>query len=137
MAFSEDQKLHKYCDDGNYKKVEQILKEMKKNGIDVSSKLKLKLGVFGYTPLHAAATAGRTHVLRLLNEYGGAVNSKASSGYTPLHLAASGGHVEAVRNLLQYGADINAQDEFGKTPIKTAELGARTSVVRVLKSAGD
>ena len=138
MAFiNDDQRLHSLCHDGNLKRVKELLDDMKRQGIDVPAKLSQKLGVFGYTPLHEAVTDGHPKVLQLLIDYGGFVNSKASSGYTPLHLAASGGHVECARILLLSGADLSSKDEYQKTPLDTAELSARTNVVKVLRSAGE
>ena len=130
-------KLHKYCHDGSYKKVKNQLEEMERKGVDVPTKLSQKLGVFGYTPLHDAATEGHHKVLQLLIQYRGCVNSKASSGYTPLHLAASAGHVECVRVLVEEGnADINEKDDYRQSPLQSAERSARSDVVRVLRSAG-
>ena len=134
---SHDPKLYKACREGDIRKVRSTLDVISKEpNADVPAKLQQKLGIYGYTPLHEAATEGHHEVLRFLIEKGGNVDAKASNGYTPLHLASSGGHVECVKVLLEHGANINEHDDFRKTAINTAELGARTKVVRVLKSAG-
>ena len=130
-------KLHKYCHEGNYEKVRKQLAEMERRGVNIPAKLSQKLGVFGYTPLHDAATEGHPKVLHLLIQYGGVVNSKASSGYTPLHLAASAGHVDCVRVLVEGNADINEKDDYRQSPLQSAERGARSDVVRVLRSEGE
>ena len=137
LSLTGDARLHRYCHDGNIKRVQKLLAEMRANMVDIKAMLCQKLGVFGYTPLHEASTEGHSHVLELLLKENGPVNAKASSGYTSLHLAASGGHSECARLLLQHGADLTAKDEYQKTPLHTAELSARTGVVKVLRSHGE
>ena len=133
-----DLRLHKLCQDGNYRKVTEFV-----NAITDAKALEYRLenrkGFFGYTPLHEAVASGHHKVLDfLLGKAGdGHVNCRANSGYTPLHLAASSGHAECVRVLLMHNADISVTDEYGKTPKRTAELSSKNSIVRILRSAGE
>ena len=132
-----DRLLHRYCREGNTKKVKELVSALKANKVNIKARLHETLGFFSYTPLHEAASTGHADVLELLLKEQGPVNAKASSLYTPLHLAASGGYSECARLLLQYGADLTAKDEYQRTPLHTAEVSARTGVVKVLKSYGE
>lgn len=134
----DDSKLHKLCQDGNYRKVTEFVNSISE-GKALEDRLSNRKGVFGYTPLHEAVASGHNKVLDfLLGKAGeGHVNCRANSGYTPLHLAASSGHGECVRVLLKHNADISVTDEYGKTPKQTAELSSKSSIVRILRSAGE
>ena len=131
---TEDNRLHTFCKEGNYEKVEMYLQNFR---ADLPLRLAHRRGVFGYTPVHEAVSNGHSKVLELLLQHKGDPNCRANSGYTPLHLAASSGHVDCVRVLLDNNADISSTDEYGKTPLQTAELSAKHCVVKVLKSAGE
>ena len=131
---NDDWRLHKLCQEGKLKKVDECVKGLDREALDV--KLANHKGVFGYTPLHEATANGHATVLDYLLDKGGDVNCRANSGYTPLHLAASSGHVECVKVLLKHNADISITDEFGKTPKQTAELSSKNGIVRLLKSEG-
>lgn len=130
---NEDGRLHAWCKEGKFKKIEEFIRTCK----DLPLRLAYRRGVFGYTPLHEAVSNGHWKVLELLLKHDGDVNCRANSGYTPLHLAASSGHVDCVRVLLANEADIANVDEYGKTPIQTAELSSKHGVVKVLRSAGE
>lgn len=134
----DDSKLHKLCQDGNYRKVTEFVNNIT-DPKALEDRLANRKGVFGYTPLHEAVASGHHKVLDfLLGKAGdGHVNCRANSGYTPLHLAASSGHGECVRVLLRHNADISVTDEYGKTPKQTAELSSKSSIVKILRSAGE
>ena len=68
-----------------------------------------------WTPLHFAATYGRTDIAQALITAGADVNAKDEFGYTPLHLAARDGQVEIAQALITAGADVNAQNNSGYT----------------------
>ena len=100
-------------------------------------------GLFGYSKLHAAASNGQAHLLKLLlpddsNEHSKDVNGKTvDGGYTPLHLAASAGHVECVEELLNcHETDMHVTDAFGRTPLETAEQNFKNDVAMLLRSHG-
>ena len=133
---NDDARLHKLCQDGNFKKVNDFIKHFDRKALD--DRLANRKGVFGYTPLHEAVASGHHKVLDLLLSKAGNthVNCRANSGYTPLHLAASSGHAECVKVLLKHNSDIGVTDEYGKTPKQTAELSSKNSIVRILRSAG-
>lgn len=93
-----------------------------------------RMGHFGYTALHEAASNGKAEILEYLLEQGGNdnINSKSCTGYTPLHVAASNGSRDCVKVLLDHGADVRCTDEFGKTARQTAQLCGRNTVVMKL-----
>jgi ankyrin repeat protein len=132
----DDSRLHKLCQDGNYRKVTEFVNAVP-DAKALEDRLSNRKGVFGYTPLHEAVASGHHKVLDFLLQRAGDghVNCRANSGYTPLHLAASSGHSECVRVLLRHSADISVTDEYGKTPKQTAELSSKSSIVRILRSA--
>ena len=134
----DDSRLHKLCQDGNFKKVSEFVNQIP-DPKTLEDRLANRKGVFGYTPLHEAVASGHHKVLDFLLQKAGAghVNCRANSGYTPLHLAASSGHAECVRVLLRHNADISVVDEYGKSPKQTAELSSKNSIVRILRSAGE
>ena len=133
----DDKRLHRYCREGRIQNVKELLSAMKANKVNIKARLQKTLGVFNYTPVHEAASAGQAEVLELLLKEEGPVNAKAANKYTPLHLAASGGHSECARLLLQHGADLSAKDENHRTPLHTAELCGKTGVIKILKSYGE
>ena len=87
-----------------------------------------------YTPLHRAASAGRTEtVLALVKELGADVNAKDWMGKTPLHYASSHGRTEIARVLVkELGVDVNAIDDDGKTPLYDAAYKGHTDTARAL-----
>ena len=127
-----DSRLHTWCKDGNYKKIEEFISIC----TDLPSRLEYRRGWYGYTPLHEAVRNGHSRVLQLLLNNGGDVNSCANRGRSLLHVAASNGRLHCVLVLLKADADITVTDENGKTPIQMAESCRKHAVLKVLKSAG-
>ncbi|XP_077448562.1 ankyrin repeat and SOCS box protein 7 [Stigmatopora argus] len=66
----------------------------------------------GWTPLHVAAHYGRDSFVRLLLEFGAAVDPLSDKGTTPLQLAIIRERSSCVRILLDRGADIDIQNGF-------------------------
>lgn len=94
------------------------------------------------TPLHSAATVGRTKTAEVLLHAGADTNARDEEGRTPLHEAAAWGHVELARVLIQAGADVNATDKGGQTALHLVAsrpvppLAVYADVARMLLSAG-
>ena len=88
-------------------------------GADPNSK-----DVEGDTPLHWAASRGRTDMARQLLDAGadlGAASNK--DGDPPLHCAVSAGDCDTVALLLRRGANINIKDQNGRTALDVARRG--------------
>lgn len=66
---------------------------------------------YGRTPLHVAASADYSEMVRFLIDRGADVHvTSAAEGQTPLHYAAKNEAVQCVKILLAFGADIDARD---------------------------
>ena len=80
------------------------------------------LGLFKWTPLHAASHFGRADIVRWLLNNGADANSRTNTGssWTPLHIAVHSMEVEPIPILLEHNADINSQCSEGKTPLYEA-----------------
>lgn len=90
----------------------------------------------GQTPLHRAASAGATSVVReLVKAYPEITDVTANSAMTALTLAVWREHVETVRVLLDAGASPNAADA-GFTPLMQACRMRAVELVRLLLRAG-
>ena len=75
----------------------------------------------GNTPLHSAACAGHTNVVKELISHGASVEVHNENGHTPLMEAASAGHVEIAQHLLEAGAGINTHsNEFKESALTLA-----------------
>ena len=131
---TEDDHLHRLCNQGKYKEVEEFIQTFK---ADLPLRLASRRGEFGYTPLHEAVNSGHSKLLNLLLENGGDPNCCASSGCTPLHLAASSGHVDCIRVLLASNADISITNDDGVTPIQIAELNSKHYIRILLSDSGE
>lgn len=136
---ADDFKLHNLCHEGNLEKVIEFVRRQNKDVL--AEALSTRKGIFGYTPLHEAASRGNAQVLNYLLENSpnrrSIVNFEARGGYTPLHLAASSGHEECVKKLLEHSADIFIKDEYGKTPKQAAKLGLKSKIVQILQCEGE
>ena len=90
----------------------------------------------GHTPLHWAASDGRTNVAKFLIKAGIKVNTKNSDGETPLHWAAIYNGTQTIQALIDAGADIHTKNLYGKTPLHGATFSDKTEAVRLLIDAG-
>lgn len=79
--------------------------------------------IYGETPLSVAARRRSFEMIRLLLEYGAAVNSQDRTGKYPLHhvtessaVGTQKGH-RIIALLIEYGAEVNCRDFGGYTPL--------------------
>jgi ankyrin repeat protein len=71
---------------------------------------------FGASPLHVAATYGRTGMVKFLISKGARLSATDSYGDQPLHAAVANAKDDCVKALVQAGADVDAKNDQGDTP---------------------
>jgi hypothetical protein len=88
------------------------------------------------TPLHVAASAGRSDILSLLIEHGADMNGRGMFGGTPLHRATINARPEAGQVLLNHGAEIDVRDVANNTALTYAAEGGHVEFARKLLERG-
>ena len=90
----------------------------------------------GTTPLIAAASAGETHIVQLLLDFGARVDGARvdthRNSQTPLITAAAHGHAQEVALLLFGGGDPHVRDTRGRTSVHWAAAHGHLEVLRTL-----
>lgn len=109
-----------------------IAHELVRRGADVAA---VSMNPMEVTPLHSAAAAHATEIVRMLVESDAPVNAKQHGGWTALHAAADNGDEEMIKILLQHGANPLAQNDDGKTPAQIAQLKGREKALEILSAA--
>jgi ankyrin repeat protein len=109
-----------------------IARELVRRGANVAA---VSMNPMEVTPLHSAAAARATDIVRMLVESGAPVNAKQHGGWTALHAAADNGDEEMIKILLQHGADLLAQNDDGKTPANIAQVKGREKALKLLSAA--
>ncbi len=109
-----------------------IARELVRRDSDVAA---VSMNPMEVTPLHSAAAAHATEIVRMLVESDAPVNAKQHGGWTALHAAADNGDEEMIKILLQHGADALAQNDDGKTPADIAQLKGREKALQLLSAA--
>lgn len=91
----------------------------------------------GWTPLHAAADAGHTELVKLLVAKGAVIDAKTKVGWTPLMTAACNGRKEAAALLISKGARLDIGDvTFGRNPLHWAAIQGHADVAELLITKG-
>ena len=109
-----------------------IARELVRRGADVAA---VSMNPMEVTPLHSAAAAHTTEIVRMLVESDAPVNAKQHGGWTALHSAADNGDLEMIKILLEHGADRLTQSDDGKTPAQIAQLKGRDQALQLLSVA--
>lgn len=93
--------------------------------------------MFSEAPLHVAAALGHVEILRLLLQYGAAVNVQCGEDkLTPLHLAAEQGYPLCVQVLIDAGGMVNATNRKKQTPLHLAVLAQCIEATELLLQKG-
>jgi ankyrin repeat protein len=94
--------------------------------------------VFGTTPLHLAAFAGRVEVTELLLARGAEVDAISKNKFrnTPLVMAALPSQRETSATLLDHGADANREEEGGYRALHIAAVSNDAALVTMLLDHG-
>lgn len=88
----------------------------------------------GWTPLHGAASSGRTEAASWLLTYGADVHHCSWDGRTPLHRAVQGGYPDTVEMLILRGANVMQKDSNGDLPLHIAAREGHGEIIdRLLK----
>ena len=120
------------CTSQHFSNQPAIASELVRRGADVAA---VSMNPMEVTPLHSAAAARATEIVRMLLESGAPVNAKQHGGWTALHAAADNGDEEMIKILLQHGADLLAHNDDGRTPANIAELKGRDNALKLLSAA--
>lgn len=91
---------------------------------------------FHVAPLHSAAAARATDIVRLLLEHHADVQATQQGNNTALHSAAHHGDLEMTRILLRYGANPQAKTDQGQTPYDMAIEKGFAEVAALLRGGG-
>lgn len=87
-------------------------------------------------PLHMAAEAGLSDIVKILLEAGASINLKDHSNYTPLMYAAKKGRKDCVEMLIAAKADLHSKDGFfGDTALQLAGHAAHLDCAKLLLDA--
>lgn len=86
----------------------------------------------GWTPLHYAAAAGDTDIVKMLLNKSAALDASSPNKTTPVMMAARGGHIYAVKMLLDAGADATLKNDVGMTAMDFARQNGNTDIMEGL-----
>lgn len=129
--------LHLVADSGEAKLLDHLLQRAAPLGFNAKS-----TGSIKSTPLHYAASVGRTDNATLLLSAGAKINARNNYNHAPLHWAAQTGQAGMIRLLAEHGADLNVKtstqfiiNEF-RTPLYMAIEGDHYDAAKALLEAG-
>lgn len=97
------------CKFSDYKTLEYLLRSSSSTPEKIN-----KQDVEGLLPLHVIARSGNFKLIKLLIQFGAAVNQlDGLNKWPPIFYAALGGHVRTAHELIKFGAHLNIVDEDG------------------------
>jgi ankyrin repeat protein len=86
----------------------------------------------GWTPLHYAAAAGDTDIVKILLNKSAEPDAPSPNKTTPVMMAARGGHIYALKALLDAGADASLKNDAGMSAIDFARQNGHTEIIEGL-----
>lgn len=95
--------------------IEQV-KRLLLAGADIET----KTSRYNETPLHMAATYGKTEIVRTLVKLGADIEARDRFQSTPLHEAAKFNRPDIIDVLIEFKADKEARNSLGETPLYAA-----------------
>lgn len=110
-----------------------LISELIQHGLDLNN------ATFpgGFSPLHTAASYGKTKSISYLLSQGASVDALTGVKETPLHMAISEGHYEAVEILLHNGADPEKCSNAGNNALHYACEKGSIPIIKLLLSNKD
>lgn len=102
----------------------ELTQQLIKQGADVNKT--------GWTPLHYAATAGNTQLVKMLLENYAYIDAESPNKTTPLMMAAHYGTPGAVKLLLEEGADVSLKNDLGLSAIDFAQAAKKADSVEII-----
>ncbi|KAI8031129.1 Ankyrin repeat-containing protein BDA1 [Camellia lanceoleosa] len=125
--------LHKACEDGDLKSVEELIRENKDSCLAKNE--------FGLTPLHIAAQKGRIDVVDLILKYcpEAVKEVTAKTMRTCVHVAVNHNQIEVVMHLLRWVIGerpdflylLSLKDYKGKTAVQFSTSSKQFQIIRV------
>ncbi|MBA0596368.1 hypothetical protein Gohar_021305, partial [Gossypium harknessii] len=88
----------------------------------------------GCTPLHRAASTGKSALCELLIEEGAEVDATDRAGQTPLMSAVICQNKEVALLLIRHGADVDIEDKEGYTVLGLASNDFRSILIDAAKA---
>jgi uncharacterized protein len=102
----------------------ELTQQLIKQGADVNKT--------GWTPLHYAATAGNTQLVKILLEHYAYIDAESPNKTTPLMMAAHYGTPGAVKLLLEEGADVSLKNDLGLNAMDFAQAAKKADSVEII-----
>ncbi|MBU1109953.1 MAG: ankyrin repeat domain-containing protein [Candidatus Riflebacteria bacterium] len=123
ITFEKSRPLHSAVQDGDAKKVDELLKSDKNiNRLDFANR----------TPLHCAVMQGNAEIVVALLKAGASLDNRDVAGYTPLHYAAEAGSNAVLKLLLDAGAKTSIVDQKNELPVHKAIRKGYSEITRML-----
>ncbi|KAI8032699.1 Ankyrin-1 [Camellia lanceoleosa] len=133
LCFRMKKTLHKACEDGDLKSVEELIRENKDSCLAKNE--------FGFTPLHIAAQKGRIGVVDLILKYcpEAVKEVTAKTMRTCVHVAVNHNQIEVVMHLLRWVIGerpdflylLSLKDYKGKTAVQFSTSSKQFQIIRV------
>lgn len=131
IAFSE-QNLIYYAQEGDYNKVELLLKA----GVNPNKSWRNEKQKKNIYALHNTAGFGEPKMVQLLLDFNADINLLDEKGESALIYAIQNSKIETVKILIEKGANINHKTKDNINPLYVATKKKNTEIISLLKDAG-